>query len=74
MEEQSLVLTVEEAGRLLGLSRNSAYKAAKAGDIPTIRIGRLLRVPRAAFDAMLRNCHAPGKLCAVVRGISDTEG
>lgn len=39
---ERLVYTVPEAGRLLGLSRNGSYEAAKRGDIPTIRIGRLL--------------------------------
>ena len=46
-------MTVEEAGRLLGLGRNGAYEAAARGDIPIIRIGRRLLVPKAAFDRML---------------------
>jgi excisionase family DNA binding protein len=48
-----LVYTVPEAGRLLGLSRNGSYEAARRGDIPTIRIGRLLVVPKAPFHRML---------------------
>ena len=44
---QRLVYTIPEAGRLLGLSRNGAYEAAKRGEIPTIRIGRLLLVPKS---------------------------
>jgi excisionase family DNA binding protein len=47
------VISVPEAGRQLGLSRNSAYEAANRGEIPTIRIGRRLLVPVAAFDRML---------------------
>ena len=46
---ERLVYTVPEAGRLLGLSRNGSYEAAKRGDIPTIRIGRLLLVPKVPF-------------------------
>ncbi len=46
-------LTVEQAGRELGISRNLAYAAAQSGEIPTIRIGRRLIVPRVAFDRML---------------------
>ena len=47
-------LTVPEAGRLyFGLSRNSSYEAAKRGDFPIIRIGRLLRVPVVALERML---------------------
>jgi len=35
------------------LSRNGAYDAAARGEIPTIKIGRLLRVPIRALEAML---------------------
>ena len=48
-----LVMTVPEAGKALGLSRQTAYEAARRGDIPTIRIGNLLRVPITAFQEML---------------------
>ena len=51
--DKTLVMTVPQAGRLLGLSRNAAYEAARNGDIPVIRIGRLLKVPRLAFEKML---------------------
>ncbi len=34
------------------MGRNAAYEAAKRGDIPTIRIGRLLRVPKAALHRL----------------------
>lgn len=52
-DEECLVYDVPRAGALLGLSRVAAYEAAKRGDIPTIRIGKLLRVPKAAFHQML---------------------
>jgi excisionase family DNA binding protein len=52
-DPERLVYTVPEAGRLLGLGRNAAYDAAKRGDIPTIRIGRLLLVPKIPFHRML---------------------
>jgi hypothetical protein len=42
-------LTVPDAGRLyFSLGRNASYEAARRGDIPVIRIGRLLRVPVVA--------------------------
>jgi hypothetical protein len=47
-------LPVPEAGRLyFGLGRNASYEAARRGDIPTIRIGRLLRVPVVALERKL---------------------
>lgn len=51
--DERLVYEVPEAGAMLGLTRNGSYEAAKRGDIPTIRIGKLLRVPKAAFNKML---------------------
>ena len=47
-------LSVPDAGRkYFNLSRGSSYEAAKRGDIPTIKIGKLLRVPVAAMERKL---------------------
>jgi Helix-turn-helix domain len=47
-------LSVPEAGReYFGLCRNAAYVAARRGDIPTIKIGKLLRVPVRALEQKL---------------------
>jgi hypothetical protein len=49
-----LTISVPEAGeRYFGLCRNAAYNAAARGEIPTIRIGRLLRVPVRALERIL---------------------
>jgi excisionase family DNA binding protein len=53
MEDRTI--SVPEAGRRVGLSKNAAYKAAKAGEIPALRFGRKLRVPQVAFERMLEN-------------------
>ena len=53
MAVQCRTISVEEAGEILGLSRNSAYAAAKNGELSVIRLGRKLRVPRAAIEKML---------------------
>jgi excisionase family DNA binding protein len=50
----ALTMTVEAAARELGISRNTAYECARTGQIPTVRLGRRLLVPRAALEAMLR--------------------
>jgi hypothetical protein len=53
-EETTLTISVPAAGKkYFGLSRNGAYDAAKRGEIPTIKIGRLLRVPIRALETML---------------------
>jgi excisionase family DNA binding protein len=48
-------MTVEEAARALGINRNSAYQAVRDGELPAIRIGRRLLVPKAAFNKLLEN-------------------
>ena len=46
-------LTVEEAAAVLGIGRTLAFELARTGQIPTIRLGRRILVPRAALDRML---------------------
>jgi hypothetical protein len=54
MTEVPLTISVPEAGRkYFGLSRNAAYAAAERGEIPVVKIGRLLKVPVRALEAML---------------------
>jgi excisionase family DNA binding protein len=47
------VITVKETARLLRLSRSAAYRAAKAGQLQTFRMGRKLLVPTAPLLRML---------------------
>jgi excisionase family DNA binding protein len=44
-----LTMTVDEAAAELGISRGTAYECARTGQIPTIRLGRRLLVPREAL-------------------------
>lgn len=54
MEPECKTMTVPQAGReYFDLGRNASYEAARRGDIPTIRIGRLLRVPIVQVERML---------------------
>jgi excisionase family DNA binding protein len=46
-------MQVEEVARVLGLSRASAYRAVRSGQIPSIAIGRRVLVPTAALRKML---------------------
>jgi hypothetical protein len=56
MDDLPLTMDVPEAGeKYFGLSKNASYAAAVRGEIPTIRIGRLLKVPVRALEAMLDN-------------------
>ena len=52
-ELERLVYTVAEAGKLLGLSRNLTYESIRMGQIPSIRVGRRILIPRAALIRLL---------------------
>ncbi len=41
-EIEPLTYTIDEAGKLLGISRWGAYEAARRGEIPTLKIWRLI--------------------------------
>jgi excisionase family DNA binding protein len=47
------VFTVLEVAKILRIGRISAYQAIERGEIPSVRVGRRILVPRAAFEAML---------------------
>ena len=42
-----------EAAELLGFSRNFGYELARRGEIPTLKFGKRMVVPKAKFDKML---------------------
>lgn len=47
-------MSVPEAGKkYYGLGRNASYEAAQAGQIPTIKVNKLLRVPVHLIERML---------------------
>lgn len=48
-----LVLSVKEARGQLGLSRGLMYEALRTGQIPSIRIGRRILIPRVALERLL---------------------
>jgi excisionase family DNA binding protein len=50
-----LVLTVSEVAQMLGLSRNSAYQGVMKGEIPSVRVGKRILVPRIALEKMLES-------------------
>jgi len=53
MAEERLTLSVPEAAKVLGIGRNLCYDRVKTGEIPVIRIGRRLLVPRRALEKLL---------------------
>lgn len=53
MQNEKLVLTIDETAQRLGLSRGFAYRAAREGKLPTVRVGHRVLVPRKALEEFL---------------------
>lgn len=51
--EPAALLTIEEAARLLRISRGKAYSMAAVGDLPTVKMGRSVRIRRDRLEAWL---------------------
>jgi excisionase family DNA binding protein len=51
---ESLLLTPEEAARLLRVGRTTVYALMKAGDLRPVHIGRSCRLPRAELERYVR--------------------
>jgi excisionase family DNA binding protein len=55
-----LLVTVREAARLLALGRSTVYELIAAGHLPTIHIGRSVRIRVADLEALVdRNADRP---------------
>ena len=48
-----LLLTVEEAARRLGIGKTLAWELVWAGVLPSVRLGRCVRIPLAALEAWI---------------------
>jgi excisionase family DNA binding protein len=46
MQNEPELLRVAEASRLMSLSRTKVYEMAEKGEIPVVRIGSAVRIPR----------------------------
>ncbi|BBC95034.1 DNA-binding protein [Streptomyces rochei] len=59
-------LTVEEAARRLGVGRTTMYALIASGEVQSVRIGRLRRVPADALTVYLADCsQAPAPTVAL---------
>jgi excisionase family DNA binding protein len=52
-EPDRLALSIEEASSALGISRSLGYELVARGELPAIRLGRRIVVPRAALERLL---------------------
>jgi len=62
--EERYCLGVPEAARMLGISRNFAYELVKQKELPVIRFGKRLLIPKIALERLLlegATVNNPGK-------------
>ena len=48
------MFSVEEVAAILGVGRGTAYQCARSGEIPALRLGHRILIPRAAVARMLQ--------------------
>ena len=51
--DRRLSLAVMEAAAVLGISRTLAYELVARGELPSLRMGRRIVVPKRALEALL---------------------
>ena len=56
-DRDTAVLKVDEVAAALRIGRRQAYAAIDRGEIPSIRIGRTIRVPRAWLESAVAGGH-----------------
>lgn len=50
------VLTIPEVAKMLRISRNFGYELARRGELPVVKLGNRLLIPRVALEKMLVDC------------------
>lgn len=49
-DEERMTLSIEEAAVRLGISRALAYELVRRGELPRLRLGRRVVIPRKALE------------------------
>ena len=53
LDPERLAFSVDEAARVLGVSRDLMYDLVAQGRVPSVRLGRRIVVPRGALEDLL---------------------
>ena len=61
---ERLAVSVEEAASLLGISRAFAYELVARSELPALRLGRRIVIPRRAVEAMVEQASAAFRIRA----------
>ncbi len=57
-EHPRILLSVEEAGYLLGVGRTRIYELMKSGAIESVHVGRLRKIPAEALRDFVERCRS----------------
>jgi excisionase family DNA binding protein len=52
---EQMLMRAEEVAKALGLGRSKTYEMMASGALPVVRVGRAVRVPRAALEQWVRS-------------------
>lgn len=55
IEVQTELLRVEQAAKVLGVGRTKVYELIGRREMPVVRIGRCVRIPRQTLDQWIRD-------------------
>jgi excisionase family DNA binding protein len=58
------LLRAEEAARVLGVGRSKVFEMLRAGELPVVRMGRSVRIPRRALIEWIEARTEPGRRAA----------
>lgn len=53
--DRSLLLRIPEVAAELRLARSSVYQLIQTGELPVVRFGRAVRVPRSALESWIEH-------------------
>lgn len=56
---EKLTVSVNEAAKILGISRNLAFAACKNGSLPTLKIGKRILVPKSKLMTLINGEKSP---------------
>jgi len=56
------VVTVNELAKMLKIGRNTAYELVRAGNVPSIKIGRQIRIPKTGIISYLTEKETSAKV------------
>lgn len=59
---EKLLLRIDEITEILGISRSQAYKMVAAGEIPSLKIGKAIRIPADRLKAWVEAETLGGKI------------